>query len=71
MGTEALKPSATLLVKLGSIAVHAEEHLENFRTRPDAALFDEQALKDLLADSEVVAWREAMDAMAFLPVKRR
>lgn len=65
-----LKPSATLLIKLGSIAVHSEEHLENFRVNPPAALFDEDTIKSLLSDPEVVEWRAAMDSMAFLPVKR-
>ena len=65
-----LKPSATLLIKLGSAVVHAEEHLEVFRLDPPAALFDEDAFKSVVSDPEVVEWREAMDKMAFLPVKR-
>jgi hypothetical protein len=62
---KALQPSVTLLVKLGSIAVHAEE-----MTEPGAHHFDEIALKQLLADAEVQEWRKEMDAAAMLPVKR-
>lgn len=61
-----LSPCTTLLVKLGSIAVHVEELLS-----PDGHNFDRVALNDLLRDPEVAAWRESMDAMALLPVKRR
>jgi hypothetical protein len=60
-----LEPDTGLLVKLGSIMVHAEE-----MTEPGAHAFDVTALKSLLSDPEVVAWREEMDAMALLPVKR-
>ena len=65
-----LKPSTTLLIKLGSLMVHAEEHLETFRVDPPAAIFDEESIKSLLTDPEVIEWRDAMKAMAFLPVKR-
>lgn len=57
--------SATLLMKLGSIMVHAEEALG-----PGGHAHDLAALRALLSDPEVVAWREAMDALALLPVKR-
>lgn len=60
-----LKPSASLLVKLGSIAVHAEELLS-----PNRHVFDRDALKTLYDDPEVVEWRKQMDAMAMLPVMR-
>lgn len=63
--TDALKPSAALLVKLGSIAVHAEELLS-----PTGHHFDRIAIQSLLEDPEVVAWRAQMDSMAFLPKKR-
>ena len=65
-----LKPPATVLIKLGSIMVHAEEHLETFRVNPPAALFDEEAIKSSLTDPEIIEWREAMTKMAFMPVKR-
>lgn len=61
-----MKPSMSLLVKLGSIAVHTEELMS-----PDGHSFDRVALDDLLRDHEVMQWRKEMDAMALLPVKRR
>ena len=60
-----LKPSPSLLVKLGSIAVHAEELLS-----PKRHIFDKHALETLYTDPEVVEWRAAMDKMAMLPVQR-
>lgn len=63
--TDPLKPSITLLVKLGSIAVHAEEILS-----PKGHEVDRVALQTLFDDAEVIAWRKAMDKMAMLPVKR-
>jgi hypothetical protein len=52
-------------VKLGSIAVHADE-----LTSPTGHAFDRVALQSLLQDAEVAAWLKEMDAMAFLPKKR-
>lgn len=60
-----MKPGASLLLKLGSIVVHTEEFLS-----PHGHEFDEQAIRQLLADPEVVEWRAAMDAAAMLPKKR-
>lgn len=60
-----LKPSITLLVKIGSIAVHIDEILS-----PDGHIFDRHALESLQADPEVKEWIEQMTQMAFLPVKR-
>ena len=60
-----LQPSASLLVKLGSIAVHTEELLG-----PGGHHFDVETLKVLLNDQEVVEWEIAMHEMALLPVKR-
>jgi len=65
MGSDPLDPGATLLCKLGSIIVHAEELLS-----ADGHPFDRHALETLLADPDVREWRERMDAMALLPVKR-
>jgi len=62
---EALKPEVTVLIKLGSIAVHADEYLS-----PKGHEFDVVALKALLEDPEIVEWLEEMNKMAFLPVKR-
>lgn len=57
------KPSTSLLVKLGSIAVHAEEFLSL-----KGHNFDRIALQSVLDDPEVVEWIRAMGA--FLPLKR-
>lgn len=61
-----LQPTPTLLIKLGSIAVHAEEFLS-----PDGHEYDKLALDQLLKDPEVTQWRQLMDTQAFLPKKRR
>lgn len=61
----ALTPSPSVLVKLGSIAVHVEELLS-----PTGHGFDKLALDQLLKDPEVVAWLKDMDRLALLPVKR-
>lgn len=63
--SDPLKPSITLLVKLGSIAVHVEELLS-----PSGHQFARAALQTLLDDQEVIEWRKQMDKMAMLPVKR-
>jgi hypothetical protein len=59
-----MKPSATLLVKLGSALVHADE-----LTSPHGHDFDRIALRALI-DREVKAWAEAMNGLGLLPVKR-
>lgn len=59
------KPPISLLCKLGSIAVHAEEFLSEDRHE-----FDLVALRQLLADSDVKAWLRDMDRLAMLPKKR-
>lgn len=60
-----LKPSTSLLCKLGSIVVHVEEMLS-----PSGHQFDKTALDQLLKDSEVREWISGMDKLAMLPVKR-
>ena len=55
----------TLLVKLASIAVHADE-----ATSPGGHAYDVAALRSLLADPEVVAALIAMDSQGLLPAKR-
>jgi hypothetical protein len=60
-----LRVGVSMAVKLGSIAVHAEELLS-----PNRHEFDVEALRTLLEDAEVKEWLEAMGKMAFLPVKR-
>lgn len=61
-----LKPPVSMLVKLGSIVVHADEY-----TSHDSHPFDMQAIRSLLEDGEVAAWLKAMDQMAMLPKKRK
>jgi hypothetical protein len=61
-----MHPSASLLCKLGSIIVHAEEAVS-----ADGHQFDLIALKQLIADPEVDSWLKGMQTAAFLPVKRR
>lgn len=61
-----LQPSVTLLVKLGSMARHAEEMLD-----PDKGHeFDLSTFRTLMKDPEIIDWFEAMDKLALLPVKR-
>lgn len=60
-----MEPNPVLLVKLGSIARHAQELVS-----PDGHEFDKIALSSLLDDADVVAWMEDMDAAALLPVLR-
>ena len=63
-----LKPSLTLLSKLGSIAVHAEEMFSEWGLNFDAYDVDRQAILGLLADSEVKQWIKDMGV--YMPVKR-
>ena len=58
-----LMPDLTTLVKLGSIAVHAEEML-SAKGHP----FDRILLEGLLQDPDITAWIEAMGV--YMPVKR-
>jgi hypothetical protein len=58
-------PPITLLVKLGSIAVHADEF-----TGLGGHEFDRTVIRQLLADQEVAEWIDAMIGLAMLPVKR-
>jgi hypothetical protein len=63
--SDPLKPSASLLVKLGSMIVHYEE-----MTSPGGHAFDKHAINTLAADVEVNEWFAAMNKLAMLPVKR-
>lgn len=65
MSPSAQSPSLRLLVKLGSIVVHADE-----LTQPGGHEVDADAIRSLLADHEVIEWLRAMDAQSFLPKKR-
>lgn len=60
-----LKPSAALLIKLGSMVVHYEEMLSR-----KGHEFDKHALDTLNSDLEVREWFAAMHKLAMLPVKR-
>ncbi len=60
-----LKPSAQLLIKLGSIIVHQQE-----LSSANGHYMDKAALDSLLSDPEVIAWMKEMDSMALLPKKR-
>jgi len=60
-----LKPPASLLCKLGSILIHAEE-----LTSSKGHVFDHYALKALTDDAEVKEWLAKMQAAAMLPLKR-
>lgn len=60
-----LKPDVATLTKLGSIARHAQE-----LASPTGHAFDLEALRALLEDPDVVAWLEAADELALLPVAR-
>lgn len=63
--SEPLKPQTSLLVKIGSMAVHADELLSD-----NGHAYDRVALQALLNDAEVKAWIEEMSAMALVPKKR-
>lgn len=58
-------PPIALLVKLGSIVVHADEAVSD-----GSHQFDTAAIKSLVSDREVQAWLASMDAASFLPVRR-
>lgn len=61
--SDPLKPDAQLLMKLGSIVVHADE-----ATSPGSSSLDVDAIRSLVADPAVQAWVKDMGAL--LPVKR-
>lgn len=60
-----LQPTASLLCKLGSVAVHVQEFLS-----PGGHSFDKDAALSALSDPEVQQWLKAMDDLAFLPKMR-
>lgn len=59
-------PTLSLLVKLGSIAVHADEFIS-----PNGHDYDKIAIQSLLKDKEVIEWLSEMDKAQFLPKKRQ
>lgn len=60
-----LKPSPSLLIKIGSAMIHAEEMIE---TKFKNAEFDVPAFRTVAEDPDVVEWVKAMGPM--LPRKR-
>lgn len=60
-----LRPEPALLAKLGSIIQHIDEGLSTA-----AHFFDIEATRAVLADPEVRAWLQEMDALAMIPKKR-
>ena len=63
--SEPLKPTCSVLCKLGSIAVHVQEMLS-----AKGHHFDKLALESLMMDKEVTDWLYDMDKLAMLPKKR-
>lgn len=63
--SDPLKPSASLLCKLGSVVVHADEY-HGDRGHP----FDLVALMSALDDPEVREWLAGMRSLALIPEKR-
>lgn len=59
-------PSQSLLIKIGSLVVHAEEYLSS-----DGDPFDKVAFDSLRTDSEVQAWLRQMTNAGLLPLKRK
>jgi hypothetical protein len=65
MMNDPLKPSAALLVKLGSLVVHLEEAYSL-----NGHEFEHISFRALQNDPDVREWFTAMNKMALLPVKR-
>lgn len=61
-----MKCPTSVLLKLASIAVHADELLS-----VDGREADKSAIRGLLADPELKAWLAKPDLKAYLPLKRR
>ena len=60
-----LKPSLNILMKLGSIAVHADEIVME-----QPLEIDRMVVKNLLEDKELQEWMKDMNEQGLLPVKR-
>jgi hypothetical protein len=60
-----LRPPASLLCKLGSLLVHAEE-----ASSESGHALDWEALESVRTDPEVVVWLAAMQKLALIPLKR-
>ena len=60
-----LNPSLSVLVKLGSLVVHANEYLS-----AGGHQFDLSVFYSGLSDDEIREWLASMNALGFLPVRR-
>ena len=60
-----LKPTASVLCKLGSILVHVQE-MQSAKGHH----FDKLAWEALMLDDEVTEWLRDMDKLAMIPKKR-
>jgi hypothetical protein len=58
------------LIKLASIAVHADEMIEDFIQKGDIEPLDIAAVESLMTDPDVRRVLEELDAMTLLPAKR-
>ena len=58
--------TSSLICKLGSIVVHAQEFFS-----ADGHQFDKEALLSLLSDHEVEAWIKELEKLAMVPKKRK
>ena len=69
--SDPLKPSAGILIKLGSAVVHIEE-MKSYGFDPcrHEYSFDMTALSQTLNDQEVKDWIVQMSKLGFMPVKR-
>jgi len=65
MANDVLKPTPTLLIKLGSLIVHYEEW-----TSQHGHELDKAAIDGLMGNEDVKEWLDGMNKMAFLPSKR-
>lgn len=68
--SDPLNPGPSLLSKLGSIAVHADELTDMTVDAIRGHEIDKITIKGLISDPEVSEWLTAMRKMAMLPVKR-
>lgn len=62
---KALKPSTSLLCKLGSIVIHVQEAKSS-----NGHDYDWISLNLLLADPEIEDWIDEMDKLSLVPKKR-
>ena len=60
-----LKPSMSLLSKVGSLILHAEEFMSYTGHFVDKTEFDR-----LMVDPEIKEWLQSMDELALVPKKR-